>query len=121
MVAPPAITTGFSVPKLITLFRTPLASKSPDDEAFTDFWSASSYDKALAIPVLRNEDARTRLPGKLLDKHCCKVGGLVLKTAELENLSGKVVGSDESFLGSIFLSQRTDKGVKLAALRASMA
>ncbi len=45
----------------------------------------------------------------------------MLRVEEFENLRGKVVGSDEIFLGSFFLSERTDKGVKLAALRASMA
>ena len=45
----------------------------------------------------------------------------MLRVEEFENLRGKVVGSDDIFLGSFFLSERTDKGVKLAALRASMA
>lgn len=40
---------------------------------------------------------------------------------EFENLGREMVGSDGNFLGSFFLSPRTDMGVKLAALRASMA
>lgn len=40
---------------------------------------------------------------------------------EFENLGKEIVGSDGNFLGSFFLSLRTDIGVKLAALRDSIA
>ena len=45
----------------------------------------------------------------------------MLKPAEFDNLGGEIEGSDGIFLGSCFLSHRTDIGVNPAALRASIA
>lgn len=45
----------------------------------------------------------------------------MLVEKEWEILSGETVGSDKDFLGSDLLSHRTDNGVELAALKASMA
>lgn len=45
----------------------------------------------------------------------------MLKFAEIEIVGREMIEVDGFFLGSCFLSNRTDIGVKLAALRASMA
>lgn len=120
MVTPPAIAKGFSVPKLITLSINPLASTS-DAEEPADCCSASSYVKAWAKPVPRTEDNSTKPPCTLFAKHSRKFCWVVLLEAEVASLGKEAVESDWIFLGSDLLSQRTDKGIKPAGLRASMA
>lgn len=122
METPPTTIPGFSVPKFIIPSRTPFKSKSPDEEVLTDCWRASSFVSAPETPALNNEDKSSKLPCKLLDEqNPCGTGKFVLKLARFGNLKEEKYGFEEIFLGSLFLSERTAKGLKLAALRASMA
>lgn len=112
---PPATTGGFSA----TNFRTP-STKPPrsisldpkDVKELMDCSRASSYVRAPANPLPFKTEERRAIPPPT-------------ETADFENLNGGVEGSEESFLGSVLLSEQivglwTETGVRPAALRTSM-